>query len=263
MRDDRPFAGRAPSAALFHYSRDRHGEHPEGHLANFSGSLQADAYGGHNRLYDDDRAAGPIVPALCWVHARRKFFELADIAAKGRRDRKAAMVSRLAWEVVKRIDALFEIEREINGVNPTAPLAVRQEHSAPLVKGLEAWMRTERAGLSRHAPQAKAMDYMLTRLETFTGFLDDGRICLTNNAAERAPRGIALGRKSWLFAGSDRGGERVAFMYTLIGTARLNDVDTQVWLAHVLANIAGTPHNRLDELLPWNWKDVTPKAKAA
>ena len=155
---------------------------------------------------------------------------------------------------MKRIDALFDIEREINGSSAEQRLAVRAERSAPLLANLKAWLRAERAQLSRHAPVAKAMDYMLKRWSGFTRFLDDGRVCLTNNAAERALRGIALGRKSWLFAGSDRGGDRAAFMYTLIVTAKMNDVDPQAWLADVLTRIAEHPYQRLDELLPWNWK---------
>ena len=132
-----------------------------------------------------------------------------------------------------------------------------------MVAELETWMKAERAKLSRHAPVAKAMDYMLKRWDRFARFLDDGRICLSNNAAERALRGIALGRKSWLFAGSDRGGRRAAAMYTLIGTAKLNDVDPQAWLADVLKRIAGTPQNRLGELLPWNWQDSRRHDQAA
>ena len=164
---------------------------------------------------------------------------------------------------MKWIDALFDIEREINGETAERRLAVRQERSAPLVAELEDWMRMERAGLSRHAAVAKAMDYMLKRWDGFARFLDDGRICLTNNAAERALRGIALGRKSWLFAGSDRGGERAAVMYTLIGTAKLNDVDPQAWLADVLDRIADLPQTRLHELLPWHWKADHLQALAA
>ena len=263
VRDDRPFAGRAPPAALFRYSRDRRGEHPQGHLAGFAGILQADAYGGYNRLYDRDRSPGPVTAALCWAHARRKFFELADIASSARRGKPAPAISPLAWEAVERIDALFEIEREVVGQSPELRLSVRRERSAPLVAGLRSWMQDMRAGMSRHAPVAKAMDYMLTRWDAFTGFLDDGRICLTNNAAERALRGIALGRKSWLFAGSDRGGDRAAFMYTLIVSAKLNEIDPQAWLAHVLGNIADTPQNRLDELLPWNWKKPDAEMQAA
>ena len=254
VRDDQPFAGPGPPAALFHYSRDRSGDHPVEHLRNFTGILQADAYAGYRRLYEPGRSAGPITEALCWAHGRRKFYELADIAAGKRRDRSAPPISPLALEAVKRIDALFDIEREVNGETAERRLAVRRERSTPLVAELEDWMRTERAGLSRHADVAKAMDYMLKRWDGFARFLDDGRICLTNNAAERALRPLCLGRKSWLFAGSDRGGERAAVMYTLIGTAKLNDVDPQAWLADVLARIAEQPQTRLTQLLPWHWK---------
>jgi hypothetical protein len=263
VRDDRPFAGPAPPAALFRYSRDRRGEHPQGHLEGFAGILQADAYSGYNRLYDADRSPGPILPALCWAHGRRKFFELADIASNAKRGKGAVPISPLALEAVMRIDELFDIERDINGLSAQARLDARRERSGPLVADLEHWMREERVKLSRHAPLAKAMDYMLTRWQGFTRYLDDGRICLTNNAAERALRGIALGRKSWLFAGSDRGGERATFMYTLIGTAKLNDVDPQAWLAHALASIAETPQDRLHELLPWNWKTGAAEVRAA
>ncbi len=169
----------------------------------------------------------------------------------------------MALEAVRRIDALFDIERSINGSTPEQRLAMRTEKSAPLVAALGAWMRTERARLSRHAPVAKAIDYMLKRWDGFTRFLDDGRICLTNNAAERALRGIALGRKSWLFAGSDRGGQRAAFMYGLIVSAKMNDIDPQAWLADVLARIAELPQNRLHELLPWNWKVARAQEQAA
>ena len=263
VRDDAPYGGADPPAALFHYSRDRSGAHPEKHLTGFAGILQADAYAGYNRLYALGRSPGPVTEALCWAHARRKFFVLADIAAAAKRGAKKGMrqviISPLAFEAVKRIDALFDIEREINGSSAEVRLAVRAKRSAPLLADLETWLRAERARLSRHAPVAKAMDYMLKRWPGFTRFLDDGRVCLTNNAAERALRGIALGRKSWLFAGSDRGGDRAAFMYTLIVTAKMNDVDPQAWLADVLARIAEHPFQRLDELLPWNWK----KAQAA
>ena len=225
--------------------------------------LQADAFAGYNRLYAADRQPGPVVDALCWAHGRRKFFVLADIATNAKRGRDAPPISPLALEAVKRIDALFAIERAIAGLPPAARLAARQEHSAPLVAALETWLREERARLSRHAPVAKAMDYLLRRWDGFTVFLRDGRVCLTNNAAERALRGIALGRKSWLFCGSDRGGRRAAIMYGLITTARLNDVDPQAWLADVLARIADLPQTRLHELLPWNWKTAREQKKAA
>jgi len=159
------------------------------------------------------------------------------------------------------MDLLFDIERAINGKPAAERLAMRRELSAPLVTELEAWMRGQRPRLSRHDDVAKAMDYMLKRWPVFTRFLEDGRVCLTNNAAERALRGIALGRKSWLFVGSDRGGQRAAFMYSLIVTAKLNDVDPQAWLADVLARIAEHPSRRLAELLPWNSK--APSARAA
>ncbi|GLR79050.1 IS66 family transposase (plasmid) [Azospirillum oryzae] len=263
VRDDRPFAGQAPPAALFHYSRDRKGEHPERHLAGFTGWLQADAFAGYNRLYEPDRQPGPISDVLCWAHARRGFFKLADIAANTRRGKDAPPISPLALEAVKRIDAIFDLERALNGKSATERLAARQEHGIALVAALEDWMRTERARLSRNAPVAKAMDYMLTRWDGFTKFLSDGRLCLTNNAAERGLRGIALGRKAWLFCGSDRGGQRAAIMYGLIITAKLNDVDPQAWLADVLARINDIPQTRLHELLPWNWKAIREQTKAA
>src|SRR5690606_35407818 len=192
--------------------------------------------------------------ALCWAHARRQFFELADLAASARRGKKAATISPIALEAVKRIDALFEIERVINGSSAERRLAVRKESSAPLLADLEVWLREERSRLSRSAAVAKPIDYMLRRWDRFARFVEDGRICLTNNAAERALRGFALGRKSWLFAGSERGAARAAAMATLIATARLNGVDPQAWLADVLARINNLPQTRLPELLPWNWQ---------
>ena len=225
MRDDAPFAGQDPPAALFRYSRNHLGAHPVEHLHGFAELFQADAYAGFNPLYSPDRVPGPVTESCCWAHGRRKFYELADIAAAKRRGKGAAPISPVALEAVKHIDTLLDIEREINGESAERRLAVRRERCVPTVAELAAWMRAERAGLSRHAPVAKAMDHMLRRWDGFTRFLDDGRICLTNNAAERALRTLALGRKSWLFAGSDRGGERAAAMYTLIATAKLNDVD--------------------------------------
>ena len=259
VRDDRPFGGTSPPAAMFYYSRDRSGVHPKAHLANYAGIFQADAYSGYNTLYEPDRKPGPILEAACWAHARRPLFAMADLAENARRKahgQTPGVVSPLAMEAVRRIDALFEIERSINGQSAEQRRVVRQEKSAPLVADLESWMREQRAKLSRGNDLAKAMDYMLKRWPAFTRFLDDGRICLSNNAAERALRGIALGRKSWLFAGSDRGGQRAAAMYGIIVTAKMNDVDPQAWLADVLARIAEHPANRLDELLPWNWRPL-------
>lgn len=266
VRDDRPFGGPAPPAAMFYYSRDRAGEHPQTHLTNYAGILQADAYGGYGKLYEPNRKPGQILEAACWVHARRPFFALADVAENARRKaqgKTAGTISPLALEAIKRIDALFEIERAINGQSADKRLAARREKSAPLIVSLERWMREERAKLSRGNDIAKAMDYMLKRWPSFTRFLDDGCICLSNNAAERALRGIALGRKSWLFAGSDRGGRRAAAMYSIIVTAKMNNVDPQAYLADVLARFAEHPAHRLDELLPWNWQPLQPCVRQA
>jgi transposase len=253
VRDDRPFGGGSPPAAVFFYSPDRGGAHPEQHLAGYSGILQADAYSGFNALYKPERKPGPITEAPCWAHARRKLFELADIASKAR-GKTSAVISPIAFAAVQKFDAVFMLERSINGLSPDERLAVRRKDVAPLVDDLIEWMKRERAKLSRHNEVAKAMDYMLKRTDAFTRFLHDGRICLSNNAAERALRGIALGRKAWLFAGSDRGGERAAIMFTLIQTAKLNDVDPQAWLADVLARIADHKANDLAALLPWSWR---------
>ena len=251
VRDDRPFGGPAPPAAMFYYSRDRRGEHPQRHLAGYRGILQADAYAGFNDLYSEARKPDPVTQALCWAHGRRNFFKLAELA-------KAP----LAIEAVRRIDAIFDIERSINGLPIEQRHAARQEQIGALVDDLESWMRSTRSKMSRHADVAKAVDYMLKRWPAFRRFLDDGRICLTNNTAERALRGIALGRKAWLFAGSDRGGERAASMYSLIVTAKLNNVDPRAWLADVLARISDHPAAHLHELLPWNWRAAALKAAA-
>jgi transposase len=266
VRDDRPFAGADPPVALFHYSRDRRGEHPRAHLATWSGILQADAYGGYGELYRDGRQPGPVLEAGCLAHARRKFFELADVegaARKKSRGEQAGMIYPIALEAVRRLDALFEIERAINGKSAAERRAMRQDVSAPLMTELHAWLTAQRAKLSRNHDLTKAINYMLRRWDAFTRFLDDGRVCLSNNAAERALRCIPLGRKAWLFCGSDRGGQRAAILYTLIQTARLNDIDPQAWLADILARIADHPATRLDELLPWNWAPSHQVAKAA
>jgi transposase len=257
VRDDRPFGSTSPPAAMFYYSRDRKGEHPQRHLAGFSGIFQADAFDGYRQLYVPGRSPGSIVEAACWVHARRPFFIMADLDENARRraaGKKEIPLSPIAIEVVRRIDALFEIERPINGKTPDERQAVRQALSKPLLDELLVYMRAQRAKLSRGHDLAKAIDYILKRWDAFTLFLNDGRVCLSNNAAERALRGIALGRKSWLFCGSDRGGQRAAAMYSLIVSAKMNGVDPQAWLADVLARIAAHPAHRLDELLPWNWK---------
>ena len=240
VRDDQPFGGPEPPAAMFYYSRDRRGEHPNRHLAGYAGILQA--YAGFNDLYHPGRKPGPVTEAGCWAHGRRKLFDLAKVAR-----------APLAAEAVRRIDAIFDVERSIHGLPAEQRLTLRQTHVAPLAAELETWMRAARGKMSRHAEVAKAMDYMLKRWDTFSRILGDGRICLSNNAAERVLRGVALERKSWLFCGSDRGGDRAAAMYSLVITAKLNNVDPRAWLADFLRRIADHPASRLHELLPWNW----------
>lgn len=251
---------------MFYYSRDRKGEHPRNHLAGYTGLFQADAFDGYRHLYLPDRKPGPILEAGCWVHARRPFFAMADVEENARRraaGKKAIVLSPIAIEVVHRIDALFDIERTINGKSAEERQAVRRELSKPLVDALQVYMQEQRAKLSRGHDLAKAIDYILKRWVAFTLFLDDGRVCLSNNAAERALRGIALGRKSWMFCGSDRGGQRAAAMYSLIVTAKMNHIDPQAWLADLLARIAAHPAHRLDELLPWNWTPTASVIAAA
>lgn len=243
VRDDAPFGGPSPPAAAFFYSPDRSGTHPEQHLASFTGLMQADAYAGFNRLYEVSRKPGPIVEVACWAHARRKFYELARL-------QKAP----IAVEAVKRTDELFAIEREINGLVPEARQAERNARNRPLMLEFETWLREQRVKLSSKSETARAIDYSLKRWAALTRFLDDGRLCISNNAAERALRGIAVGRHNWTFAGSNEGGRRAAAIYTLIETAKLNGVDPQAWLADVLARLQDHPAKRIAQLLPWNWR---------
>ena len=252
VRDDRPFGGNDPPVAAYFYSPDRSGEHAEAFLAGYSGIMQADAFSGFGRLYDPAREGGTIVEAACWAHGRRKFFELAEL-------KKAP----IAIEAVARIDALFAVERDIAGLSPNARLAARAERSRPLVDDLALWLHHKRTGLSAKTDTAKAIDYLLKRWPAFTLFLDDGRVDLSNNAAERALRGIAVGRRNWTFAGSDAGGRRAAAIYTLIETCKLNGVDPRAWLADVLARLPGHPAKRIGELLPWNWKTPAVPAEIA
>ncbi len=252
VRDDRPFGGAGPPAAAFHYSRSRSGEHPREHLATYGGILQADAYAGYNDLYDGRRRPAPVIEAACWAHGRRKLFDIAKLT-------KAP----IAVEAVRRIDEIFAVERTINGRSSAERVAARQQQSKPLILDLEHYLREQRMLLSAKSDTAKAINYILSRWVAFTRFLDDGRICMSNNAAERALRGIAIGRRNWTFCGSDAGGHRAAAIYTLIETAKLNDVDPQAWLADVLARLPDHPAKRLDELLPWNWKASRPATALA
>ena len=251
VHDDRPLGGPSPPVALFHYSADRGSVHPARHLASYSGILQADAYAGFNDLYHAGRQPGPITEAACWAHGRRKLFSLAEVGE-----------APIAAEAVRRIDAIFDAERDLNGLPTAQRLAGRQRSVAPLVARLEVWIRAERGKLSRHSEVARAIDYMLKCWVVFSRFVGDGRICMTNNAAERALRGIAIGRKAWLFAGSDRGGERAAAIYTLIATAKLNGLDPRAWLANVLRRIADPSASQIEELLSWNCVERTAKLAA-
>ena len=240
VRDDRPFAGTAPPAVLYCYSPDRKGEHPRTHLAPFRGILQADGYAGYAGLYDRG-----VTEAACWAHARRKFFDV-----------HAATQSPLAHEALQRIAALYAIEATIRGQPADARLAVRRAQSAPLFAELRTWLDKTHARISGKSELAGAIRYTLTRWEALTLVLRDGRACLDNNAAERAMRPMTLGRKNWLFAGSDAGGERAAAIYSLTETAKLNVLDPEDYLRQVLERIAEHPVKRVHELLPWNLTGV-------
>ena len=221
---------------LFRYTPDRRGEHPKEHLKPFAGILQADAYAGFGHLY-----AERIREAACWAHARRAFYELHQ-----------ANQSPVAAEALERIGALYGIEAEIRGRPPDARAAIRQARAGPLLESLREWLRQTLARVSKKSELAKAINYIVSRWPALTRYRDDGRIEIDNNAAERSLRAVALGRKNYLFCGSDAGGERAAAIYSLIGTANLNDIDPEAYLRYVLERIADHPITRIDELLPWN-----------
>ena len=243
VRDDRPAGDATPPAVWFAYSPDRKGEHPQGHLRHFAGTLQADAYAGFDPVYE----TGRIREAACWAHVRRKFYDL-----------QAAHHSPLAQEALERIGALYALESEIRGRPPDVRREIRQSRAGPLLESLRAWWETCLTKLSQKSDTTAAVKYALGRWEALTRYAEDGRLEIDNNAAERALRAVALGRKNYLFAGSDAGGERAAILYSLIGTAKLNGLDPESYLRQVLSRIADHPINRIDELLPWNL--ATPSA---
>lgn len=239
VRDDRSSGDKAPPAVWFQYSADRKGEHPARHLRNFSGILQADAYSGYNAIYKDGR----ILEAGCWSHARRKLW---DIHVKQKR-----LPGTLAHQGLVRIGEVFKVEAEVNGRSALRRRRMRQARTAPVLKELKSWMNATLAQVSAKSPMALAIGYSLSNWTALTNFVGDGRIDAHNNTAERALRGVAIGRKNYLHVGSDAGGHTAAVMYTLLGTAKLNGINPQRYLRHVLERIADHPSNRIDELLPW------------
>lgn len=242
VRDDRPSGFAEAPAVWFAYSPDRKGEHPQRHLRGFSGSLQADAYAGFNQLYE----GGGIQEVACWAHVRRKFYDLDQ-----------AHASPIAKEAIRRIGELYAIEGEIRGRPPDERRAVRQARARPVLNSMREWFESRLPELSRKSDTTAAIRYALALWDALVRYVDDGRLEIDNNAAERALRAVALGRKNYLFAGSDLGGERAASIYSLIGTAKLNNLDPEAYLREVLTRIADHPINRIADLLPWNIGNTT------
>ena len=241
VRDERPFNGKRPPAALFFYSPDRKSEHPRAHLGDFRGVIHADGYAGFDELFAGNR----IAEAACWAHVRRKFFDV-----------HAATGSPIAKEALDRIGQLYRVEGTIDGALPDDRRRERQQRSKPIAAALRAWAEQIAPRLSRKSELAAAFRYMRARWTALVRCFDDGRLALDNNPAERALRCVAIGRKNYLFAGSDAGGRRAAAMYSLIETAKLNGVNPQHYLADVLSRIADHPARQITELLPWNWRPI-------
>jgi len=243
VRDDRASCDMTPPAVWFAYTPDRKGIHPQRHLESFSGTLQADAYGGYQAIYESQR----VSEAACWAHARRQFYEL-----------HAARPNALNTEALQRIGELYGVEEAIRGKPPDERRAYRREHAGPLLEQFRAWLATTLETLSRKSDTSRAILYALNRWQALTRYCDDGRLEIDNLPVERALRGVAIGRRNYLFAGADSGGERAAAVYSLVGTAKLNNVDPEAYLRFVLAHIADHPINRVDELMPWAVADQLP-----
>ena len=241
-------AGSRPPAALFFYSPDRKGEHPRAHLKDFRGVIHADGYAGFNELF----AGGRIVEAACWAHVRRKFFDV-----------HAAIASPIAKEALDRIGQLYRVEETIHGLPPDHRRRERQQRSTPIAEALASWAEETVPKLSRKSELAAAFRYMRGRWAALVRCFDDGRLALDNNPAERALRGVAIGRKNYLFAGSDAGGRRAAAMYSLIESAKLNGRNPQLYIADVLDRIADHPARHIADLLPWNWQPADTNRAAA
>jgi transposase len=248
VRDDRPAGSDAAAAVWFAYSQDRKGEHPARHLQNYSGILQADGYAGFNKLYE----TGRIVEAACWAHVRRKFHDLYQ-----------AHRSPIAKEALERIAELYGIEQDLRGRSPAERREGRQARSRPLLEAMHVWLKATLTKLSQKSDVAVAIRYALERWSALLRFAEDGRVEMDNNAAERALRAVALGRKNYLFAGSDAGGERAAAIYSLLGSAKLNGIDPEAYLSLVLRRIADHPINRIADLLPWNLFPANPRTAEA
>ncbi len=248
VRDERTWGSSNPPAAYYRYSPDRKGEHAQALLASAHGFLHADAYAGFDKLYEPDPNTGcPRLQAVaCWAHARRELFE-----------EHARTKSPTTLQALEKIGTIFAIEREINGLAPDIRLAVRQERSLPLLADLKAYLEASLTRISRKGDLAKAINYSLNRWEALCRFAGDGRLEMTNNAAERAIRPLTLGRRNWTFLGADSGGERAAVLYTLIQTCKLNDVNPQAYLADLVGRVGTHPNRRIDDLLPWNWRPQT------
>ena len=253
VRDDRPWGSTAPPGAAYFFSADRKGEHPQRHLAGFSGILQADAYSGFKALYTlDTSGKSRIREAACWAHLRRDFFDV-----------HTATKSEIAREALDRIGDLYDIERQIKGQPRDARRAIRQTETRPKVEAFKAWSEVQLTRIPGKSDLAKAFRYALNHWKAFTLFLDDGRVAIDNNAAERAIKPVVIGRKNFLFAGSDAGGETLASAMTIVETAKFNGLDPQAYLADIFARIHDHKINRIDELLPWNWKPFPNQAAAA
>lgn len=245
VRDEGPWGSRNPPAVYYRYSPDRKGEHAQALLAPVTGFLHADAYAGFDKLYEPDPKTGRprLLPVACWAHARRELF-----------DEHVRTQSPIALQALEKIGAIFATEREINGQSAEIRRAVRQTRTAPLLMDLKSYLETSLARISRKSELAKAIRYSLNRWEALCRFTEDGRLEMSNNAAERAIRPLTLGRRNWTFLGSDNGGDRAAIFFTLIQSCRLNGANPEAYLADLVGRIGDHPMRRLDELLPWNWR---------